>query len=494
MSAPAGRLQPQRFAALPNPVTAENKFWRSFKVPVVAKEYSAITSIHFSAESPYDFAVTSGARVQIYGASSRSVKKTIARFKDTAYSGNIRKDGKLLLAGDATGLVQIFDLSTRSILRALDAHQFPVHVTQFCPYANTTFLSGSDDKTVKVWDLSTGAVQYDLSGHEDYVRTASWMSATRLVSGGYDGTIRLWDTRIADPEVMSFSHGEAVDVVLPMQSGSTVISAGGPSIKVWDLVAGRQTPTKKLSNHQKSITCLAMNSENTRLLSGGLDGHVKIYNISDWKVVHGMKYSGPILSMGLSPDSCNLVVGMSNGTLSQRTRRITKQTSSKTPFLGGVGSAFGVVGKKKQIYKGENDEFYVEEARRKRLRPFDKALKSFCYSDALDMVLENGSPVLIITMLIELLHVGGLRIALSNRDDLSLTPLINFLRKYIRDPRFSETLCIVTSTILDIYGAALGGSVMVENAISKLREKVEQEVAVTQRANELVGMLQMLSA
>ncbi|EPY50525.1 U3 snoRNP protein Utp15 [Schizosaccharomyces cryophilus OY26] len=494
MSAPSGRLQPQRFAALPNPITAENKFWRSFKVPVVAKEYSAVSNIHFSAESPHDFAVTSGTRVQIYGASSRSVKKTIARFKDIAYSGNIRKDGKLLIAGDATGLVQIFDLSTRSILRSLNLHQFPVQVTKFCPYSQTSFLSGSDDKTVKVWDLATGEAHHDLQGHEDYVRAAEWLSATRLVSSGYDGTVRLWDTRLAQPEVMSFNHGDSVDAILPLQSGSTIVSAGGPYVKVWDLVAGKSTAAKTLTNHQKSVTCLGTNSDNTRLLSGGLDGHVKVYDVADWKVVHGIKYSAPILSLGLSPDDRNLVVGMTNGALSQRTRRVNKQPTTKTPFLLGVGSAFGVVQRKKDVYKGENDEFYVEEVRRKRLRPFDKALKTFNYGDALDSSLENGSPILVITMLIELLHVGGLRIALSNRDDLSLSPLLKFLRKYIQDPRFTDVLAIVANTVLDIYGIALGGSVMVESAISKFREKVEQEVVISQKANELVGMLHMLSA
>ncbi|EEB07521.1 U3 snoRNP protein Utp15 [Schizosaccharomyces japonicus yFS275] len=497
MSAPTGRLQPQRFAALPSHLTSENKFWNSFKVPIVAKEYAAVTNINFSQSSPYDFAVTSGTRIQIYGASSRSVKKTIARFKDTVYSGNIRNDGKLIVAGDATGLIQVFDTATRSVLRSLNSHNLPVRVTKFCPYEATSFLSGSDDKTVRVWDLSTGRTTVELTGHEDYVRCASWSSATRLVSGSYDGTVHLWDIRSSNPKVMSWSHGEAVDAVLSMKSGTAVISAGGPSVKVWDLVAGRSIPMKTLINHQKSVTCLTTNADESRLLSGGLDGHVKIYNVADWKVVHGIKYSAPILSLGLSPDNRNLVTGMVNGTLSIRSRRVEKkpsELSQRKLFLGGVGSAFGVQQQKKPTYKGQNDDFYVEEVRRKRLRPYDKALKTFNYADALDMAIQNGSPILIVTMFVELMNIGGLRTALMNRDDLSLTPILNFLRKYMQDPRFVKVLCQVASTIIDIYGVFLGGSVLVEKAILKLKEKVEREAAIAQQASELSGMLQMLIA
>jgi hypothetical protein len=45
--------------------------------------------------------------VQIYSPRTQKVYKTIARFKATAKSGNIRHDGKLVAAGDANGLIQV---------------------------------------------------------------------------------------------------------------------------------------------------------------------------------------------------------------------------------------------------------------------------------------------------------------------------------------------------------------------------------------------------
>ena len=85
----------------------ESRYWRQFKSPVFVKEYAPVTSIHFSPSKPHRFAVTAATRVQIYAPRTQKVIKTISRFKDVARSGNIRGDGKLVVAGDDSGLVQV---------------------------------------------------------------------------------------------------------------------------------------------------------------------------------------------------------------------------------------------------------------------------------------------------------------------------------------------------------------------------------------------------
>ena len=50
------------------------------------------------------------------------VVKTITRFKDTARGGEFRKDGKLVVAGGDDGVVQVFDVNSRAILRTMKEH------------------------------------------------------------------------------------------------------------------------------------------------------------------------------------------------------------------------------------------------------------------------------------------------------------------------------------------------------------------------------------
>ena len=86
---------------------AESRYWRQYKHPVFIKEYAPVTSVHFSPAKPHRYAVTAATRVQIYAPRTQKVTKTISRFKDVARSGCIRGDGKLVVAGDDTGLVQV---------------------------------------------------------------------------------------------------------------------------------------------------------------------------------------------------------------------------------------------------------------------------------------------------------------------------------------------------------------------------------------------------
>lgn len=101
----------------------ESVYWKSFKSPIFLKSYAPISHIHFSPSSPHRYIITSGTRLQIYSPKTNKVVKTISRFKESATSGEIREDGKLCIAGDESGLVQVFDINSRAILRTIRAHK-----------------------------------------------------------------------------------------------------------------------------------------------------------------------------------------------------------------------------------------------------------------------------------------------------------------------------------------------------------------------------------
>ena len=55
-------------------------------------------------------------------------------------------------------------------------------------------VSGSDDKTVRVWDAESGVELACLRGHDGEVASVSFdQTGRRLVSGSWDKTVRVWD-------------------------------------------------------------------------------------------------------------------------------------------------------------------------------------------------------------------------------------------------------------------------------------------------------------
>lgn len=60
--------------------------------------------------------------MQIYNGGSSQLDGTVSRFKDVAYSGTYRGDGKLLVAGTEDKYIKLFNPGTRSLLRTFKGH------------------------------------------------------------------------------------------------------------------------------------------------------------------------------------------------------------------------------------------------------------------------------------------------------------------------------------------------------------------------------------
>lgn len=61
-------------------------------------------------------------QIQVYGPYSQEPIRSFTRFRDTAYGGSFRGDGKLLVAGSEEGLIRLFDVSGRVALRQFTGH------------------------------------------------------------------------------------------------------------------------------------------------------------------------------------------------------------------------------------------------------------------------------------------------------------------------------------------------------------------------------------
>ena len=420
MAAPVRPLPLVKLPAGPSPRTPEQTYWKTFRSQQQIPSPSSypVTSISYTPQTtPNDlFAVTTGVRIQLFSVRTRKLVKTISRFDDTAHSGELRKDGRVLVAGDDTGTIQVFDVQSRAILKTWKEHKQPVWTARFSPTDPTCLMSSSDDKTVRLWDLPSQQPSTTFVGHGDYVRAGAFMpgsAAGLLLSGSYDETVRLWDARTPSRAVMTFKHVAPVESVLPLPSGTTVLAAADNQISILDLVAGR--PLRLLKNHQKTVTSLCLASGGTRLVSGGLDGHMKVFETTGWNVVAGAKYPSPILSLSVVPagpaqDDKLLAVGMQSGILSIRTRlsgqqkvRERERRKEMEALLAGTLDAHDrKVAKKRprgwekrfrgREFLGEGAEVIIDGSVRDRTKKeskWEKDLRHGRYGAALDQVLEG---------------------------------------------------------------------------------------------------------
>lgn len=100
-------------------------------------------------------------------------------------------------------------------------------------------VSGSRDKTIKVWNASNGTLVTTLNGHTGEVRALDISDdGTRIVSASVDSTIRVWDFSSGN-QLYSFKQPGAGKIyTVDFKPGSTQFVAAGTSkgdVQVWDL-------------------------------------------------------------------------------------------------------------------------------------------------------------------------------------------------------------------------------------------------------------------
>lgn len=133
--------------------TEDAEYWKYLQQPVTIREYGPVQNVDVCLEEPYFVAITGSSRVQIINPATNAIYKTLSKFRETALGGKFRYDGKLLSVGSNDGSVKIFDVSSKTLLRTLSGHKNATHAAEFMD--NKRMASFSDDKTVRTWDIST---------------------------------------------------------------------------------------------------------------------------------------------------------------------------------------------------------------------------------------------------------------------------------------------------------------------------------------------------
>ena len=181
-------------------------------------------------------------------------------------------------------------------------HRNSVRDLAFAPDGRSAASAG-EDKTVRLWNLVSGAERQRFEGHTDEVTCVTFApDGRRLLSGGRDRTLRLWGVATGK-EVHRFSgHTDAVRSVAISADGRFALSGGEDrTVRLWDMANGKEL--RCLSGHTGAVTCVTFSPDGRLALSGSHDRSVRLWDVaSGQERGRWLGHMGAVYSVAFSPD------------------------------------------------------------------------------------------------------------------------------------------------------------------------------------------------
>jgi len=206
--------------------------------------------------------------------------------------------------------------------RKLTGHENWVKSVAVSP-DGTWAASGSDDKTVKIWDLETGACRATLQGHTDQARSVAIASdGKRILSASADMSVRVWDASSGRELAKLDGHTGVLWSVVALRDNARALSGGWDNtLRLWDLASGRCLKTIRVGEESKEnlptdVFSTAVDPAGTRALSGHRDGQARLWDLETGQCLATLKgHSEIVKSIQVTSDGRFAISGSNDTTV-----------------------------------------------------------------------------------------------------------------------------------------------------------------------------------
>ncbi len=229
-------------------------------------------------------------------------------------------DGTRLLSGSADRTIKLWERETSHCLQTLTGHSNWVMSAVFSPDGER-LASGSADRTIKLWDATTGECLQTLEGHRHGVWSVAFSpDGKTLASASADRTIKLWEVSTGECVRSLKGHEHGVWSVAFSPDGKMLASGSADqTVRLWAVASG--TCQQVLSGHRNWVWRVAFSPDGKTLASGSADQTVRLWAIKTGRSQTGQclrvltGHSNWVWSVAFSPDGSYLTSGSEDRTM-----------------------------------------------------------------------------------------------------------------------------------------------------------------------------------
>ena len=323
-----------------------------------------ISSIKYSPNGKYLAVIRDSKVIEIFNANTyklltviekKTTKDDLLSFNEISFS----PDNSMIASANSDSTISIWSIKLKKIdslvynpqlqedLQELETKEvsiFKGHTKQVNSIAfrpDSKFLvSGSEDSTVKLWNLK-GKIVMELPSDSNSKRDNSSDSINRVrfnttgthtISASSNGQIKLWS--LNEGTFRTLSNQGTVTSLAFSGNGKYIASNNYGMIKLWDY---QLRELQSFKGHESSVNDISFTIDNQRIISGSTDKSIKIWQIDTTKFPSEDGHTGSVNSISFSPDGKSILTGSKDSTI-----KIWEVDSDEVKTLSNVGNVIKV--------------------------------------------------------------------------------------------------------------------------------------------------------
>ncbi|KIK31827.1 hypothetical protein CY34DRAFT_19529, partial [Suillus luteus UH-Slu-Lm8-n1] len=239
----------------------------------------------------------------------------------------VSRDGQIIASGDLGGELIIWHGETgESITQPIEAHSEGINSVDFSP-DGTVLVTGSWDD-IKFWCTKTWQMQGEPIDC-DYVRCVRYSPSGELLAVATTDNIHIYDPDTRE-RVASFKGHTNWNYSLAWTPDGTRLLSGGdkrdPTIREWDPSTWQQVG-HPWEGHTDDINAIAIDPTGTLVASASDDCHVRLWRLSDRRIIGIFEHSSLVFSVTFSVDGRHIFSGGDDNKISEW--EVPKDANSK---------------------------------------------------------------------------------------------------------------------------------------------------------------------
>ena len=171
---------------------------------------------------------------------------------------------------------------------SFSGHKAPIMC--LCAMSHKILASGSNDKTIKIWDIESRAIMSILSGHTEYISALCYMEEGVFVSGSNDKSLIIWSkyelpgsssTSTYSHRVLT-GHKSGIKGIIRISNREIISGEYLGDLKIWDIVEGVCNRQIILSTWGWSTNYINQVKQHMGEVAVSYDLSIRVWGAANW--------------------------------------------------------------------------------------------------------------------------------------------------------------------------------------------------------------------